>query len=195
MEQPQKRLRVFLEQYAPLSDNAWYLIYKELSTSSLQKGDYWLRQGRVCRKIAFITEGVMRVCYEEGESDITGYFLKEGQFATHLESLETQIPSEKSIQAITPCHILELSQEAMVRLSQDLPLWPGLVSKITQHILSEKLYNRSPLVSQDARTRYENFLKEQGDIALRVPLTYIASYLGITLPSLSRLRRQLISES
>ncbi len=186
-----EKLEQYLSQFKSFSPEESRILRETSQLQFLNKGDYLLHQGDICRKIAFIYEGILRVCYFDGENEFTGYFLKEAQFATHLESFHERVPSDKSIQAVTDCTLLVLTRPQMQKLEQLIPQWKWLVAKVSEKLLSEKLYNRSPLVNQDARTRYENFLKEQGDIALRVPLTYIASYLGITVQSLSRLRRQL----
>jgi CRP-like cAMP-binding protein len=131
---------------------------------------------------------------KDGEED-TCYFLKENQFAVALESFQQQIPANESLQALTDCELLTLSYDKMQVLYQQIPQWQSLVAKLTEHALLTKLYHRSPLVNADAKTRYENFLRDHADIALRIPLGYVASYLGITQQSLSRLRRDRIQTS
>ena len=79
----------------------------------------------------------------------------------------------------------------LLDLSNTIVVWDAIVNKIVQKALIEKLDRRSPLVEQDATTRYLNFLEKFPKITNRIPLSYLASYLGITQSSLSRIRKSI----
>ncbi len=182
-----------IHQFAKLSPLDIELLNRSLHSQHLKKGQHFLLEGDVSRKIGFIEKGIMRVYVtnEQGEED-TCYFLREQQFAVALESFNRQIPAPESLQAVTDCALLTLSYDKMQLLYQQIPQWQSIVAKLTEDALLNKLYHRSPLVNADAKTRYENFLRDHADIAIRIPLGYLASYLGITQQSLSRLRREIM---
>ena len=69
--------------------------------------------------------------------------------------------------------------------------WEHIIQKITNKALAQKLERVSPLVSQDATTRYLEFMEKYPTLVNRIPLSYIASYLGITQQSLSRIRKNI----
>lgn len=185
-------LRKYLSQYEPLTDEQFELIAAKIRECYLKKGAYFLRQGEVCRKIGFVTEGILRVYFQNDTTDTTCYFIKENQFAVNIKSFNEQRPADDNKQAVTDVRLLVLGYDSMQMLLNVIPAWPTLVQKITEHTLLAKINRRSPMVAEDARTRYERFMREQPDVLARVPLRYVASYLGITQPSLSRLRKEIM---
>lgn len=184
-------LRQFLTPFIRLSDEAWARIEARTGRQSLRRGEYYLREGQVCRRLGFITEGVCRYTWthEQGQES-TRYFVQEGQFLSAVDSFSSQTPSESSIQAVTPCEVLTLFFESYQALFNEIPGWGAAVHRITEAAMMEKMQRIAPMIQQDARTRYEQLMRTQPDLLRRVPLGYIASYLGITPQSLSRLRRE-----
>jgi CRP-like cAMP-binding protein len=186
-----ENFRKYLAQFGHLTQEQFAFIEENTSVLYLKKGAHFLKQGSVLRKSGFIMEGVMRI-YEYTEKDeVTSYFLKENQFVASLESFNDGLPSEKSFQAVTDVKLMVMSYESLQQCMAVIPPLAGIVYRITEQSLLTKLNHRNPLVVEDAKTRYEKFVREHPDILLRVPLGYIASYLGVTQQSLSRLRREL----
>ena len=136
--------------------------------------------------------GILRI-YEETDDALeqTFYFMNAGQLLADPESFSTQTPSLANIQALTTCQTKAVSYDSFQRLATDIPAWGSTIQRITEKALLEKVQKRSRLLYEDARTRYQRLISEQPEVAQRVPLGLIASYLGITLSSLSRLRKQL----
>jgi CRP/FNR family transcriptional regulator, anaerobic regulatory protein len=187
-----ENLKVFLEQFVHLKPEEWQLMQQHFKPMTLAKGDYYLREGQINRRLGWIIEGVCRYAYvtPAGEEH-TKYFVKEGQFLSSIESFNQQKPAQESIQALTDVQLLVMSRDSYMSLFEQLPVWASLVQRITEYAFAKKLKDISPMVVQDARTRYETFLQQQPDVLQRVQLGYVASYLGMTQQSLSRLRRQL----
>jgi len=159
------------------------------------KGGFLLQAGQTDRYIRFVEQGVLRVYEEMNDgTEQTFYFMSPGQFAADIESFNSRQPATGTIQAVTICQTREISYDGFQRLLHDVPDWNSTVQRITQKALLEKVQKRSRLVYEDARSRYQRLLTEQPDVARQVSLGIIASYLGITLPSLSRLRKQLAVE-
>lgn len=86
---------------------------------------------------------------------------------------------------------LVMSKTAMKELSMTIIEWDSIIAKITAKGLAEKVNKISPMMSEDATERYEKFLKNFPSLANRIPLSYLASYLGITQSSLSRIRKKM----
>ena len=95
------------------------------------------------------------------------------------------------IQAVTDCKLLVFYKEDWDALSQTIDNWDRITGKIFQKALVEKLDRRSSLVTEDATTRYLTFLEKFPNMVNHVPLSYIASYLGMTQQSLSRIRKNI----
>jgi len=154
----------------------------------LSHGDYFLKEGEISSTICFISEGVMRTHkFNEEGNDITQFFFKENQFLTNLESYRTGKPSKQYIQAITDCRLWVIKK----RKANKLPGWEKIFQQLVQQTLLRKISNQRALRNLSAKKKYEQFLDTDSDILQRVPLKYIASYLGIAPQSLSRIRRSI----
>lgn len=189
------QLRTYLTAYHDFSADEWQRIEAAFGAKMYQKGDFLLRAGQTDRHIWFVERGVVRV-YEEFEdgAEHTFYFMGSGQFAADVESFNDRQPTVGNIQAVTNCQTWAISYDEFGQLARQIPDWSSTIQRITERALLEKVHKRSRLLYEDAKTRYVRLLTEQPEVAQQVPLGMIASYLGITLPSLSRLRKQLSVE-
>jgi CRP-like cAMP-binding protein len=171
------------------------LIEAEFLPKTYRKGAFLLQVGQVDRYIWFLERGILRLFEEQvaGEEQ-TVYFVSAGQLFADPESFGQQIPTVVSVQTSTDCQARVISYDGYQRLVHAIPVWPDVVRRITERTLMEKVQKRSRLLYEDARTRYIRLMTEQPDVVQHVPLGIIASYIGITLPSLSRLRKQLAIE-
>lgn len=189
------QLRAYLTTHHDFSADEWQWIETAFLPKAYRKGEFLLRAGQTDRHIWFVEQGVTRV-YEESENGIeqTFYFMSSGQFAADVESFNHRQPTVVNIQAVTDCRTWAISYDGFAQLAGQLPDWSRTIQRITERVLLEKVQKRSRLLYEDAKTRYVRLLTEQPEVAQQVPLGMIASYLGITLPSLSRLRKQLAVE-
>ncbi|MFN7601794.1 MAG: Crp/Fnr family transcriptional regulator, partial [Bacteroidota bacterium] len=90
---------------------------------------------------------------------------------------------------VTHCKLVVLSRDAFKELSAEIAGWDVIIKNLTAKSLLDKVNRISPMLAEDAKSRYLNFLEKFPHIANRVPLSMLASYLGITQSSLSRIRR------
>jgi CRP-like cAMP-binding protein len=156
---------------------------------ALNAGDHFLQKGKVPNTLAFVNEGIMRMYYlDEKAKDITSYFLKENDFCP-LAALTKQ-PSAYSIQAITACQLLVIRQTDFDQLLEQLPILVEATNKLIKKALIEKTNPQNNFKTGNSQKRYEEFLQHHKDFAQQVPLQYIASYIGVTKQSLSRIRRK-----
>ena len=140
----------------------------------------------------FICKGVLRIMVaDENRNEVTHFFLKENQFCSILNSFNNQVIADESIQAACDVEVLALSRSALDGLYLQLPYLKPLINQITHQALLDKIAVRNAYLGQDSTTRYKTFIMRQPEIALRVPLSNIASYLGITPQSLSRIRKNI----
>jgi CRP-like cAMP-binding protein len=159
-------------------------------------GDYFLKAGQVSREVAFVVQGVFRVCYYDHEgAEHTRYFVDERHLMADVNSFNTGLPSAEYVQAVTDCSVVVLSRKDLEALSATIVLWDGMVAKMTAKALADKVARVSWMMPLDAQARYQYFLEHFPGIANRVPLQYVASYIGVTQSSLSRLRRALAKKS
>lgn len=182
----------YLLQFGQLNAQQIGLIQSKAVYRELKKGDYYQEAGKIPREVIFLTEGILRICYfnHKGE-DVTKYFISENRFVADILSYNQGIPSSEYVQAVTDCRYIAFSKDAMDELSMTIIGWDAIIARITARGLSEKVNKISPMLTEDATERYLNFLANFPGLANRIPLTYLASYLGITQSSLSRIRKNI----
>lgn len=179
----------YILQFGDLAQQQIEFISTRAKESTVHKNEYFIEAGKVLRQVGFILEGVFRVCYytNKGE-EITRYFVDENHL---IFSLYENEPFTEYVQAITDCKLIVFSNQDWKEISESIGGWELILQKIIQNTLVEKLERRSPLVAQDATTRYLLFIEKFPNLANRIPLSYLASYLGITQSSLSRIRKNI----
>jgi CRP-like cAMP-binding protein len=157
---------------------------------TVAEGEFLSEAGTSCQEVFFIQQGVLRlVAWGAQGREITHSFRREGQLCTVLASFEQQVPTPLRIQAACPARVLALNKSRLDRLLQQIPTLPGLFAQLIQQELLDKLTTQRAYLGLDAQARYELLLQHQPEVASRVPQHMLASYLGITPQSLSRLRR------
>jgi len=180
----------YLLQFGNLNKQQIELITNKATEMKLAKDEYFTEAGKIFNQVAFILEGILRICYYNNKGEeITKYFSDENHLLANPYNIHE--PMTEYIQAVTDCKLLVFSRKDWDELSNTIVGWDSMVNKIFQKALMEKMDRRSSLVSEDATTRYLAFLENFPTLANRVPLSYIASYLGITPSSLSRIRKNI----
>ncbi len=183
----------YILQFGNLNQQQLDLISRKATVLELRKGAYFSEAGKIARQVGFILEGITRVCYYNNKGEeITKYFMEENNIVVDLESFDNEIPSTAYVEALTDCKLLVFSKKDWQDLLITIVGWDAIVHKIISKALLKKVERRSPLVSDDATTRYLKFLEIYPSVANRIPLSYIASYLGITQSSLSRIRKNIM---
>lgn len=182
----------YLLRFGRLNQQQIELITSKAVIKTIKANDYYHEAGKIFREVIFLTEGIMRICYYNNKGDeITKYFFDENHFIADLNSLDLNIPAAEYIQAVTDCQYIVLSKSALQELSTTIIGWDTIVSKITAKGMLDKVNRISPMMADSAKERYLKFLDSFPDLANRIPLSYLASYLGITQSSLSRIRREI----
>jgi CRP-like cAMP-binding protein len=185
-----KELINYLLQFGQLTQQNIAFIESKATEKTLKKDDYFSEAGKIAKEVAFIKQGILRVCYYNNKGDeITRYFIDEHNFAVDLNSFTTKIPSSEYVQAVTDCQLIVFSTDALKDMSLNINGFDSIMSQITTKALIEKVQRISPMLAEDATSRYAHFLENYPLLASRIPLSLLASYLGITQSSLSRIRR------
>ncbi|XRE42164.1 cAMP-binding protein - catabolite gene activator and regulatory subunit of cAMP-dependent protein kinase [Tenacibaculum discolor] len=176
------------ETYTPLSTEC----QQELTASSkvcvYKKGDIVVREGQFSKKVFFIVQGCSRAYYLKDGKDISDWFTFENQFMASIVSFFSNEPSPHYVEFVEDSTVLEFSKDTVDKLSQKHHDFERLISKIVTETmlgLCERLYT---IQFNKAEERYKHLLSIYPFITNRIPLTHIASYLGITLETLSRIR-------
>jgi CRP-like cAMP-binding protein len=167
-------------------------IKSRLVRRTIPKGGYFSEAGKIARQVGFITSGVLRVCtYGEDGEEFTRAFIDEHRFVVDYNSFINETACGADIQALTDCELLVIGRADFFELSDAVPDWQPTISRIMLSSMMRKVSEAGALLSSDGRQRYESFLERYPGIVNRIPLSALASYLGITQSSLSRIRKKI----
>jgi CRP-like cAMP-binding protein len=174
--------------HPPLSEEAVNALLGICTEVTFKKNTDVQVVGHSCRTIYFIKKGALRVYYFKGDTDITESLEFENAFVARIESLVTGQPSRKGIQAIEDSVLIAINADKLLELYDSYLEIERLIKKIFLNVFIATINRLESIQFHSAEVRYANLLKEHPDMFRRVPLKYIASYLGITQVSLSRIR-------
>lgn len=182
----------YILNFGNLNQQQIELVINKAKEIELKKDDFFWEAGKTINQVGFVTEGILRVYYYNNNSDeITRYFITENLLILYgFDTNSNYIPSEY-LQAIENTKLVVFSKKDWKELSDTILDWERIIQKITAKQHRVKLERRSPLIDQDASTRYLEFMENFPSLVNRIPLSYIASYLGITQSSLSRIRKNI----
>jgi CRP/FNR family transcriptional regulator, anaerobic regulatory protein len=185
----------FLENMTELTEDDKSLIFQYTEEKRANKGDFLLEFGQTCTELHFVLSGVIRfyILNDKGE-ELTTVFIGESEIATRLESFLRGVPSNGYLQCETPCHLITISKQNWNIIAEKSSNISIAMANLATIYLSKKLEIQRRLLTSDARSAYLEFMKFHCDLAERIPMKHISSYLGITPSSLSRIKKE-ITES
>ena len=187
-----KELIDYILQFGNLNKQQTDFIISKAKRLELQKNEYLSEAGKIPKYVGFVLEGIFRFCYYDNKGEeITHYFIYDNSFVADYQRFEAQLVASEYVQAVTDCKLLVFSKKDWDEISNTILDWDVISAKIEKKCLINSIEKRSPLVSEDATTRYISFMEEFPNLINRIPLSYVASYLGITQQSLSRIRKNI----
>ncbi|HTN17310.1 MAG TPA: Crp/Fnr family transcriptional regulator [Chitinophagaceae bacterium] len=160
------------------------------SYRTIKKNDYFVREGQVCRQVAFIHSGIFRSFYHNAQGEeITFCFMFEGTFTTAYSSLITQQPTVENICAVTDAELFVIPRTAIDQFEKNSPNWLRLTKAIAEQEFVKMEQRVFTLLKESAENRYAELIGKHPDYLMHIPLNQLASYLGITQRHLSRIRK------
>lgn len=181
----------YILQFGNLNKQQIDLVRRSVIEKKLLKDDYFSEAGKIPKEVGFVVEGVIRGCYYNNQGDeITRCFISENNLVADYVNFDTNNISSEYLQACTDCRLVVFSKRSWEELSHTILGWDDIKSKMVYLCMYQKS-RKGPVISQDATTRYLEFLENYPSLTNRIPLAYIASYLGVTQQSLSRIRKNI----
>jgi CRP-like cAMP-binding protein len=179
-----------LHQYCNLSDEAFKALYSVLKKVELPKGSLLIEEGKICDHVYFLEKGCARGYYNLDGKEISYWFAFENNFVTSFFSFISRKQGLENIQLLEDSILWSLSYEELQKLYLSFPEIERLGRIMIEHyyvMLEERFVNNH---FKESRERYENLIARSPHILHRVPLGYVATYLGVTQETLSRIRNK-----
>lgn len=176
------------EIYSPLSNECLQEFISNSQLITYRKGDTVVRERQYSKKAYLIIEGCARAYYLKDGKDISDWFTFENQFMASIISFFSDQPSPHYVEFVEDSTVLEFTKETVDLLSNNFHDFERFISKVVTETMLGLCERLHTIQFAKAEERYQNLISIYPDITQRIPLTHIASYLGITLETLSRIR-------
>lgn len=179
----------------PIGKRVEIYLQKNIYCREIKKGELLVKSGEICDSIYFIRKGVLRGFIEEDSKEITTWLTVENEIVATITGFLLRKPTMENIQAIEDCELLGIGFEDLNRLYLKYPSFNIVGRKITElyYVYAEQRAYITRL--HDAEKKYEICMELYSHFLNRIPLKYIASFLGITIETLSRVRSKAQSRS
>lgn len=183
----------YIRSLVPFSDESWALLQPVLSEKIYKKKELMLQEGEVCNVLFYISKGFCKSYYEiEGEVKNTGFFF-ENEIATNISSFGSGQQSEFNIAACEEVHTIVFNKEKLFEIAREVPEIETLGRHCIRKFASKqeefsrlfKLYSAQERLNY-LETRYPEMIQ-------RIPLSQLASFLGVARETLSRIRKRRVS--
>lgn len=183
-------LKKLITSLVAIDEESLRMILSEFTFRTVLQDDFLLRQGQVAHEYLFVSKGGFRIYLADGDKEITVWMALENNFFCELSSLKTQRPSRFNIQAMKTSEVFSISKEKMERLYQRFPAWQAFGRHVWEAAFLSILDGILAHQTLTAEERYLNAMKHS-QLLQHISLKDLASYLGITPTSLSRLRKKI----
>lgn len=182
----------YLLNKAGISENEFSTLTQNIEHKTIEKGEFILKSGAICKHSFFVESGLLRsyTIDENGKEHII-QFASESWIISDRSSLYFDEPSDFYIEAIETTTVVFLNQEFFTKACEISSSFQIFNDKALQNHIRHLQKRINLLLGASAETRYLDFIQLYPDMLLRVPQWMIASYLGITPESLSRVRKEL----
>ena len=173
-----------------LSDAELEVIAGMFKRRIVKKNDYLLRQGETCKDLVFVQQGCLRLFYIADSTEVSVWFAFKHTSAIEISSFISQKPSAYFLQAIEDSEILYLPKSALNRLYRTRPEMQELMRKFWEDVVLHLIDRFTALQRDTAEKRYRDLLHKPAYLQT-IPQKYLASFIGVTPTSLSRIRKKI----
>jgi CRP/FNR family transcriptional regulator, anaerobic regulatory protein len=185
-----EQLRHFIKHISPqITDLELDFIVTKFTIKTIAKGRFLLKRQQVCPDFCIVKKGCFKIFYIEKEKETNAWFAFEQMPITEMNSFITQKPSQYAIQALEDSEIYSISRQHLQELYHQFNAFQTFGFRVTEQILVKTIDRLTSFQTETAEQRYEKIMHDT-NYTQRLPLKELASFLGVTPNSLSRLRNQ-----
>ncbi len=186
----------FIQRIFPMPGVQAQEIISVFKEKHLSKNDLFLKEGKVCNEYCFIKEGFLRAyTFDLEGNEVTTAFFSKNSIAVDIFSFFKRVPAGESIQALSDCTLHFIDYDELQHAFHSLPQFREMGRGILVNAYAQLKQRMLSMLHQTAEQRYAHLLQTNPEVFQHAPLKYIASYLGITDTSLSRIRREFSKSS
>ena len=190
-----RKLIESINTYILLNDSELLSLQNAVEKRTYKKNDVIFTEGKISSEIYFVEKGCVRLFYNVDGNDKTAFFYTEGQFICAGESYTYNIPAIENYQVIEQTEIFVFTKKKAEKLLSEAPRLEVIARIATENELITCQKVIASFVTKSAEERYTDLLNTQGELFQRVPQQYIASFLGVSPETLSRIKRRVYKKS
>ncbi|AHM58736.1 cyclic nucleotide binding regulatory protein [Flammeovirgaceae bacterium 311] len=183
-----EQLRTQIEKVIKINDAEWTAFQSILKPKQVKKNELFLEQGQVCRHMAFIAKGYVRFYFLVEDEEVTKEFNFENTFCGSYASFITGNPSRFNVKAMEDLSLLIFDRPSLLQLVDQYPAWAKFLLFSVENLFVRKENREASFLLDTPEEKYKRLILENKEMLRRVPLKYIASYLGLSAETLSRIR-------
>ena len=184
-----ENVKNYLALFGLLTEEEIDSFIKLLKPKKIKKGEFFIKEGRVCNEVAFVISGFFRsFYYSSQEEEVTYCFTFSNTFITAYSSFISQKGTVENIESLVDVELLTISKEEILKLEETSVNWLKLFKMMAEQEYIRQEERIFLLQKESAERRYKVLLDTQPEYLQLIPLNYLASYLGITQRHLSRIR-------
>lgn len=184
-------LRAQVEKYTALTQEEWLHFSSFWEQCTFKKNEYMTKSGQVENWFYFVYDGVLRLYADKDGEEINAGFTYNNDFSGEYASFLSQEPTAFYIQAITDCSLLRISYQNLMRMFDELKSIERFGRQFNAKILIDMAKRQLESRSFSAEEKYKRLLTQSPHILQLVPQKHLASYLGMTPETFSRLRAKI----
>ncbi len=184
-------LRTFISKYAIFSDNELEAITTRFKSKVVKRNHYLLKKGDTCKDLVFVQKGCLRLYYLKDEIEVSVWFAFPHSSAIEIYSFISGSPTNYFLQAVEDSEVLYLPKKELNKLYGSLPKMQEMMRNFWEDVILNLLIRFTALQTDSAEQRYLDLL-EKPTYLETIPQKYLASYIGVTPTSLSRIRKQIL---
>lgn len=181
---------IIKENFGTLTNEEIEILRSHFQEEELTKNDFFTKTGKYCNKLSLVKSGLLRIYRLSDGKEITQWISTPNYFVTEISSFFFDQPSRLSIQALTNVKLLTIDKKNYSELSKKLPKWKEIETQFIAKcfaILEDRVFSH---LSLSAEERYNLYFEQNRAIFNQVPLHYIASILGMSPETFSRIRKR-----
>jgi CRP-like cAMP-binding protein len=183
-------LKRFIGHYIQLDASELDYIANKFKPKSVKKNDYLLREGRICKDLVFVQEGCLRLFYNSNDIETSVWFSFKHSSAIEISSFISGKPTSYFLQAIEDSEILFLPKSELNKLYSKYPKMQEMMKNFLEDVILNLINRFTSLQRDSAEIRYLHLLSKPRYLQ-KIPQKYLASFIGVTPTSLSRIRKKI----